>query len=76
MVNLRAQVDDIETQNARMLQEEQNYKRLHQELRRVQGLIKVDNGMQAVLLKAEYNDEEQVPALVQALEALKLSLDP
>ena len=29
---------------------------MHQELRRVQGLIKVDNGMQAVLLKAGYND--------------------
>ena len=42
----------------------------------MQGLIKVDNGMQAVLLKAEYNDEAQVPALVQALEALKVSLDP
>jgi hypothetical protein len=49
---------------------------LHQELRRVQGLIKVDNGMQAMLLKGEYNDEGQVPALVQALEALKVSLDP
>jgi hypothetical protein len=47
-----------------MLQEEQNYKRLHQELRRVQSLIKVDSGMQAVLVKAEYNDEEQLPALV------------
>lgn len=27
-------------------------------------------------MKAEYNDEEQMPALVQALEALKVSLDP
>ena len=56
-MNLRSQVDDIETQNARMLQEEQNYKRLYQELKRLQSFIKLDNNMQALLLKGDYNDE-------------------
>jgi ABC-type phosphate transport system auxiliary subunit len=76
VVNLRTQVDNIESQNSRMLQEEQNYKRLYVELKRIQANVKVDNGMQALLVKGEYNDDSLLPGIVQALEALKSSMDP
>ena len=75
-MNLRAQVDDIESQNSRMIQEETNYKKLYQELKRLQSHVKVDTEMQNILIKGDYKDDEQLQLVCEALEALKVSMDP
>ncbi|CDW88474.1 UNKNOWN [Stylonychia lemnae] len=75
VLNLRTQIDEIESQNSRVVQEEQNYKKLYAELKQLTNYIKIDNSQQSFLLKgADFNDDSQIQQIVQILDNLKLSL--
>eukprot|EP00347_Sterkiella_histriomuscorum_P015361 403357305 len=74
VINLRTQIDEIESQNSRVVQEEQNYKKLSSELKQLLSHIKIDNSQQQFLLKVDYNDESQLSQIYEYLENIKLSL--
>ena len=57
-----------------MLQEEENYKKLYKELKGLTSHIKINNEMQALMIKGDYNDNEQLPKLIEYLQKLKTSL--
>lgn len=63
MLNLRNQIDEIESQNSRIVQEEQNYKKLFQELKRLMQHVKIDNAQQSFLVKADYTDDAKFPQI-------------
>lgn len=72
--NLRAQVDEIESQNSRVLQEEENYKKLYKELKGLTSHIKINSDIQTQMVKGDYNDDEALPVLLDHLQKLKASL--
>jgi hypothetical protein len=59
-----------------MIQEEQNYKKLYSELKKLRSHVKLDSKMQGVLLKSDYSDDEAVGPILESLEALKISMNP
>jgi hypothetical protein len=45
------------------------------ELKRLGAHVKVDNDMQNMLLKSDYNDDELLPSIISSLQNLKISLE-
>ena len=57
-----------------MIQEEENYRKLYRELKSLSSHIKINNEMQTLMIKSDYNDDAMLPQLIECLERLKQSM--
>lgn len=57
-----------------MIQEEENYRKLYRELKSLSSHIKINNEMQTLMIKSDYNDDAMLPQLIECLGRLKQSM--